>query len=305
MFLFVIAIILAVVGLLAIVTGAFKDTSGDRAPKSLPIGVGIVMILIAGGIFISQSVYSQSRGEASVLKSFTGEIKGDAVTDTGLHTKAPWDSRITFDTLNQTVTYINSANGDASDNNGDERTGPYITAQDKNGVSFNVSLTVRYSLDAAKVTDIYSKYKDETNFKKTFVEQDVRSIVRKVPNDFSTVEMLNKQGNLETAIEERLAEVWKGTGVTVNSVALQEVQAPANVRESYAKIAQAQNELEAAQVSAQKNVATAKAQAEANKILNSQPLSDKSLNQKYIDALGKGTTFVVPEGSTPLITTGK
>lgn len=307
MFIFVIAVILALVGLIVLIGGALKRSTGDsdEVPRSVPIGIGIVMLLIAAGVFIFSATFQLNRGEAAVVKSFTGQVQKDPVTQAGIHTKAPWDSVIKFNTLNQTVTYINGANGDDSDNNGGTRTGPYITTQDQNGVTFNLSLTVRYSLDASKVVDIYSSFKDEENFKQTFVTQDVRSVTRKAPNQFTTIQMLTDQGAVENAIERDLVKKWKGTGVSVDSVALQEPQAPKNVTESYAKVAQAQNELQAAKIKAQQTVNAAQAQADANKILNSQPLSDKSLNQKYIDALGKGTTFVVPEGSTPLITTGK
>lgn len=299
MFLFVLALLFLVAAIIGFIVGAVSDS------KMGGIITGVILAVIGVGLIISSSFFQLNRGEAAVIKSFTGTVQSTPVTSAGLHSKAPWDSPVKFNTLNQTVTYINPTNGDDSDNNGGTRTGPYITVQDSNGVSFNVSLTVRYSLDASQVVKIYSKFQDEANFKQTFVTQDVRAVTRSAPNKFTTIQMLTDRDALSSAIEKKLVATWKGTGVSVDSVALQEVQAPASVTESYAKVAQAQNDLQAAKVKAQQTVNSAQAQADANKILNSEPLSDKSLNQKYIASLGKGTVFVVPQGSTPLITTGK
>lgn len=52
------------------------------------------------------------------------------------------------------------------------------------------------------------------------------------------------------------------------------------------------------------NIAEAEGQAEANRFLT-ESLSPEILTQRYIDALNEGTVFVVPEGSTPLVTTTK
>ncbi|RPE76041.1 MULTISPECIES: prohibitin family protein [unclassified Frondihabitans] len=282
----------------------------DKTGNRIALGAGALLVVLGLVLGVTSSVYAQDAGEARVIRSFTGQIVGQT-TSTGLHVKAPWDSTVNFNIRNQTVTYINGTGGSDSDNNGGIRTGPYITVQDKDGVSENVSLTVRYSIRPASVTTIYTSFRDEENFKASFITQDVRAVVREVPNNYSTLEVLTKRAEIETSIEQALTKRWADTGVEVNSISLQEIQAPKAVTESYAEAQQAQIDvtkqqakLDATKVSAQQAVVTAQANAKANDLLT-KSLSSQVLTQHYIDALeasaDKGGLVVVPNGSSPLI----
>lgn len=267
------------------------------------------LLLLAGLVLLAFSItYTQGARQAKVLTDWTGNVVGQS-TETGLHFKAPWWSTTTFNTSNQTVTYINAADGATDDNNGGERSGPYITVQDGDGVTSNVSLSLRYSIKGDAVTDIYRDFKDEENFRKAFVEQDVRSVVRAVPTQYSTIELITKRAEIESTIFETLEERWADDGVLIDSISLQEIQLPGEVSQSYAAVQTEQNNLEAAEVKAQQQIATAQATADSNNILNAAPLNDTSLQQKYIDALretgSNGGLIVVPEGSTPLLNVGK
>ncbi|ROQ30942.1 regulator of protease activity HflC (stomatin/prohibitin superfamily) [Frondihabitans sp. PhB188] len=319
---FVFALICLVAGVIALVlarryrasqlaTAAGSDAPApDKAGNRIALGAGALLVILGLVLGVTSSVYAQDAGEARVIRSFTGQIVGQT-TSTGLHVKAPWDSTVNFNIRNQTVTYINPTEGSNSDNNGGVRTGPYITVQDKDGVSENVSITVRYSIRPASVTTIYTSFRDEENFKTSFITQDVRAVVREVPNNYSTLDVLTKRAEIETSIEKALTKRWADTGVEVNSISLQEIQAPAAVTESYAEAQQAQIDvtkqqakLDATKVSAQQAVVTAQANAKANDLLT-KSLSSQVLTQHYIDALqasaDKGGLIVVPNGSSPLI----
>ncbi|MGA1812650.1 prohibitin family protein [Frondihabitans sp. 4ASC-45] len=290
--------------------GGSESPAPDKTGNRIALGAGALLVVLGLVLGVTSSVYAQDAGEARVIRSFTGQIVGQT-TSTGLHVKAPWDSTVNFNIRNQTVTYINGTGGSDSDNNGGIRTGPYITVQDKDGVSENVSLTVRYSIRPASVTTIYTSFRDEENFKASFITQDVRAVVREVPNNYSTLEVLTKRAEIETSIEQALTKRWADTGVEVNSISLQEIQAPKAVTESYAEAQQAQIDvtkqqakLDATKVSAQQAVVTAQANAKANDLLT-KSLSSQVLTQHYIDALeasaDKGGLVVVPNGSSPLI----
>lgn len=290
--------------------GGSEALAPDKTGNRIALGAGALLVVLGLVLGVTSSVYAQDAGEARVIRSFTGQIVGQT-TSTGLHVKAPWDSTVNFNIRNQTVTYINGTGGSDSDNNGGIRTGPYITVQDKDGVSENVSLTVRYSIRPASVTTIYTSFRDEENFKASFITQDVRAVVREVPNNYSTLEVLTKRAEIETSIEQALTKRWADTGVEVNSISLQEIQAPKAVTESYAEAQQAQIDvtkqqakLDATKVSAQQAVVTAQANAKANDLLT-KSLSSQVLTQHYIDALeasaDKGGLVVVPNGSSPLI----
>ena len=60
----------------------------------------------AGLFFVGASLlsifYTQDPGQASVLVSFSGVVEGISY-DAGLHTKAPWTSRVEYDIRNNTL----------------------------------------------------------------------------------------------------------------------------------------------------------------------------------------------------------
>ncbi len=274
-------------------------------PVARIVGIGFIIVGIIVGAFTV--TYVQDPGEAKVQVSWTGEIVGQS-TQSGIHTKAPWVTLHTFNIRNQTVNYVDSANNDKVA----DRTGPYITVQDKDGVSSNIALNLQYTIDAKSVSDIYTTYKDEETFKAQFVSNSVRSVVRSVPNKFTTIELITSRGEVEKAMTKALEEKWKGSGVHLDNLNLQEINTPKSVRDSYAQAQQAQIEvekekanLEAQQVKAQQQVQSAEAQAKANKVLNANPLSDAALKQKEIEALRAageaGSLIVVPSDGNNIL----
>src|SRR5690606_2123060 len=99
------------------------------------------------------------------------------------------------------------------------------------------------------------------------------------------------------------------------AVSLQEVRYSEEVRASFDQAQQArigveraEADLAAAEVAAQRRVAEATAQAEANRILT-QSLSEPVLQQRYLDTLSElaaaGNLVVVPEGFNGLVNVTK
>ena len=269
-------------------------------------GVGVVILAVT-------SFYTQDPGQANVLKDITGNVVGQN-NSTGLQAKAPWVDTVTFNIRNQQIVFAGE-NGAASDNNGGTAAGPQITVQDKDGVSSNIDIAVRYSIRPDAVTDIYKKFLSEDNFKTSFIEQDIRSVVRLVPNDFSTLALITNRGDVEAAILKALEARWQDDGVSVDSISLQEIRPPKAVVDSYAAAQQAQinvtkeqANLDAAKVSAQQKVVQAQAEADANAILAAS-LTDPILRQRYLDTLKElaaaGNLVVVPDGFNGLVNVTK
>jgi regulator of protease activity HflC (stomatin/prohibitin superfamily) len=275
--------------------------------------VGAGLLVAAALSFSFASFYTQDPGEANVLKDVTGNIVGQN-NDTGLQLKAPWVNTVTFNIRNQQVVF-SGPTGQQSDNNGGTANGPQITAQDKDGVSSNIDIALRYSIRPDAVTDIYRKFLSEDNFKKSFIEQDIRSVVRQVPNTFSTLDLLTKRGNVEAAMLKALEARWESEGVTVDSISLQEIRPPDSVVQSYAAAQEAQinvtkeqANLAAEQVKAQQKVVNAQAESDANALLNAS-LSPQILQQRYLDTLKElaaaGNLVVVPDGFNGLVNVAK
>lgn len=301
LFLIVAAVLLVVV--LRRRRRAGDATSAERRTGlilGLAAGVGGLLGLVFVG---SSSAYAQDTGDASVIVSWTGDILGQE-TAPGLHVKAPWSEVKTFSVRNQQVVFAGTRA--TTDYTGGSALGPGITVQDADGVTSDIDIAVRYSIRSDQVTTIYKQFRDETNFVSQFVTQDIRSTVRDAPNAFTTLDLITKRADVNTAIQEALSKRWQGTGVTVDSVSLQQITPPKSVTDAYAaaqnaqiKVSTEKNLLQAAQVSAQQQVVQAEAKAKANDTLN-KSLTTNVLKQNYIDTLSKlaasGNVVVVPEG---------
>lgn len=285
----------------------------DKAPNGYAWWTAIGLTVVTGIFFFFGSFYTQDVGMAVVEKDITGNVVGQSNTS-GWHWKAPWVNTVDFSIRNQPVTFLNPEKG-STESASYSADGPQITVQDKDGVSSNIDINVRYSIKATAVTSIYTEYKDEDTFKSAFIFQDIRSVVRSVPNNFSTIDLLTDRAAVETAIQKALEARWESAGVTVDSISLQEIRPPEAVVKSYADAQQAQivvtqekSNLEAAKVKAQQKVVQAQAESDANSLLNSS-LTGPILQQRYLDTLkelaAKGNLVVVPEGFNGLVNVGK
>jgi regulator of protease activity HflC (stomatin/prohibitin superfamily) len=327
---FILAIIFAFIGIIALIVAASNARSRVVAAGDTPNGSafrrGTNVVIsraarwAAAGLFflaivltVFSSFFRQDVGQANVLRDWTGNIVGTE-TSSGLHPKFPWVDTVTFDVRNQRAVFVSEQQAGEGDNIGGNPDGPQITVQDAEGVTANIDIAIRYSLDPAAVRDIYSAYANEENLRQRLIFNDIRSVVRSVPGKFSTIDMLTDRNAVQQDIQEALTARWKDDGIIVEDVALQEIRYGEQVTSAYAAAQEAQinvqteqAKLEAAKVSAQQKVVQAQAEADANEIL-AKSLTSAILQQRYLDTLAKlaeaGNLVVVPDGFNGLINVG-
>lgn len=322
---FVFAIILVIFAVAALVVSVFLrvtkevrkkgdpyeyETVESKAPnRLLRLGAGALGFLALLFIFLS-SFFTQDPGEASVLRAWTGETVGYEAED-GFHWKAPWVDPVTFDIRNQRVVYTGADPNSQGDNSGGESDGLYITVQDAEGVSANIDITVRYSINPEYVEQIYADYGSEENLRARLIFNDIRSVVRSVPGSYKTIELLTQRDEVAQDIFDRLQARWEDDGIIVEDIALQEIKYGETVTNAFAAAQEAQIQveteqarLEAVQVSAQQKVVQAQAEADANAILNAS-LTPAILQQRYFDTLRElaaaGNLVITDGTSTPLV----
>jgi regulator of protease activity HflC (stomatin/prohibitin superfamily) len=310
--LFIIAILLLAVGVIALIAVPIvRRLDGTGIVAGIIAAVGLLLGFLF--LFLS-SFFTQDPGEASVLRSWSGETVGYEATP-GWHWKSPWVDPVTFDIRNQRVVYTGADPNSQGDNSGGASDGLYITVQDAEGVSANIDITVRYSIDPEYVERIYADYGSEENLRARLIYNDIRSTVRSVPGRFSTIELLTNRDEVQQEIFEALERRWEDDGIVVEDVALQEIKYGETVTNAFAQAQEAQiaveteqARLEAVQVSAQQKVVQAQAEADANAILN-KSLTDAILQQRYLDTLKElaagGNLVVVPEGFNGLVNVGR
>ena len=283
---------------------------GTFTQNKLPNRIGYAasgLFAVLTLLFLALStLYTQGVGEASVIKSFTGEVIGFN-DKPGMAVKAPWDDRITYDILNQQALFSNPAN--VHDDQKPYVKGGEITVIDKDGVSSNVDISVGYSIRGDQVVPIFKSNGTQQSFEAKIVTQDIRDVVRTAPNSFSTLDMLTKRSDLEAQIFQGLKTRWEKEGVQVDSVALQDVRPPDSIKQKYAdaqnartQAVQAQAELDATKISAQQKVVQAQADADANRILDAS-LTPNILQIRGQDALKDAASHgntIITDGSTLL-----
>lgn len=314
MFLFILAIILAIVALIGVAVATFS--------KDLRFGAVIVSVIgvIAAAICMFFSTfYANGVGEAKVWVNSVDRTVVGSTNEPGSGFRAPWVDAIDFDLFSQEVKFAGSQDSSPSYAGGTV-TGAEVTVS-VGGVSGGstqggADIFVTYSIDPAAVVDIYSEYKTQERFTEQIIVKQILSTARQVPADYSATEFRGtKRADAETAILDRLNERLSGYGVEVSSVTIQDVRYPEAVENALKDVEvanqkqqKAEAELKAAEVAAQQKVVEAQAESDANAVL-AKSLTAPVLQQRYLDTLAKlakeGNLVVVPEGFNGLVNVSK
>lgn len=274
-------------------------------------GVAVVCLAFAIGFIGGSCIYTQDTGEVCVIRNLGGSLAG-STSEAGFHVKAPWQDVITYDVRNNLINFYGDTDYKVD---GGSYEGKQVSINDKSGASANVDIQVNYSLNPDSALNLYSEYGTQESFVEKYISNDVRAVTREVSGKFDTVTMLTDRSQFTKAIQDALTKKWNKIGLTVEQVSVQDVRYPESITDSYsqaqaAEVAKqkAQNEQETAKVQAETKKIEAQGEADANAVL-AQSLNDQVLQQHYIEALkdvGKeGNLVVVPNGSTPMINTGK
>lgn len=294
-------IILGLVAVVAIII-AFAQSS---VVSGIVATVAIIIGLVVG---LGSSFYTQGVGEAKVILNFDGTVAGQNL-DPGASWKSPLQSFNEWELFSQEVAYV--GHGDTNYSGGTVN-GPQITSSVNGGARTDLDLSVVYSIDPEKVGTLYKTFRTQERFTKQVIETAVRSATREIPSQYSAVDFRgDKRGEAQERIKDALVKRLGGFGVVIDVVNLQEIRYTEDVEKSLKGVEvanqgakKAEADLRATTISAQSKVIEAEAQAKANDLLT-KSLSPQILQSRYLDALDKGTVFVVPAGSTPLITTSK
>ena len=266
-------------------------------------------------VLLFSTVFFQGVGEAKVIVNADGTIAGEKL-DPGAGFKAPWQDTVDFDLFSQEALYAGAPDSDGPSYSGGTVNGAEVTVPVKgeNGGSTqaNVDLSVTYSLDADKVTELYTDYRNQERFTKQVIEKTILTTVRQVPSAYTPVEFRgDKRAEASDRMLESLNDRLNPLGVMVDFVNLQDIRfteqvenALREVEVSNQNVLKQEAELRAAEISAQQKVAQATAEAEANRVL-AESLSPEILESKRLDTLrqigDKGNTIIVPESSTPFV----
>lgn len=314
MFLFILAIILAVIAVIGIAVAVFSE--------DLRFGAIITTAFMVVGAAVSMffaTFYANGVGEAKVLVNSVDRTVVGTVEDPGSGFRAPWTDFVEFDLFSQELVFAGDDAG-APSYSGGTVNGREITVS-VGGVSggstqAQVDMTFVYSIDADAIEGIYSEYRSQERFTEQIVTRQVLSISRQVPSEYSAIEFRgSKRGEAETLILDTLNEKLGKYGVEFSAVTIQDVRFSEDVEKSLTAIEQANQKAQEAEANQRTKevenetlIAAAQAEADANRIL-SESLSAAVLQQRYLDTLSKlaaeGNLVVVPDGFNGLVNVTK
>lgn len=294
-----------IVASIILLIGAGAFIAGLVNKNGLMVGGGVVAALVAVAVGLFSMVYIQGAGEAKVLVSFSGEVKGQDTTE-GMDWHAPFDRIVDYDTRNKQAAFINANNTKIP---AEELLGGELDFTDKNGVPGKMDISVVYSLreDGKWIEDIYTGYGDQKKFENILISPEVKTKVKEIPGSFTTSEMRTDRAKVGAAIEKALKASWENKGVIVNTVSIQDIRYSDSVNKSYedaqnarTKITTEQANLEAAEISSKQKVVQANAEAEANRKIAAS-LTPEVLKLRGFDALkhiSEKGDLIVTDGSS-------
>ena len=239
--------------------------------KFLPVVVIAVVTLVVIMAFSSSIFYTVEATErAVVFYKFSGGLDKDNVITPGLHAKAPWND-----------VYI----CDVTENKQEEA----MDVLDKNGLSLNVDVTVRFYPIFDKIGYIHE------NFNRSYVEKlvipEVRSAVRQVMGRYSAEEIYStKRSDVETAIITETSKILEANNIIMKALLIRSINLPPQIKQAIENKLEQEQEalayqfrLEKEKSEAERKRIAAEGEARANDIVNSS-LTPNLLKMRGIEA---------------------
>jgi regulator of protease activity HflC (stomatin/prohibitin superfamily) len=276
-------------------------------------GAATVGLLVLAGVFLGfGSIYTQSVGQGVIVTRIGGQvIKADNTP--GLGTKAPWDKAHKWDLFTRDISL--SGEREAEFENGEIDAGQIATSVksgEDSGAQVWYDLDATYNIDNADLKELFSQYRSQDRFTRQVIYPAVQKAARSIPSQYTTTEFrgagsVEAGDKIATAINAALAK----HGVEITVATVKDVNFTKEVEASLSVVEEKQQQEEAAiadaaakRVQNEQLIKNAQAEAEANKII-SRSITPELIELRKIEAYKKGTVFVVPSDSTPLINTAR
>lgn len=161
--------------------------------------------------------------------------------------------------------------------------------QDKKGEIFYADPTVEYYIERNNAKKVFLRYrKDIKSLERSAILSEVKNAYKDICGLYETDSLINHRPQFEKEVEQLLSERLKERGFTLSNVqssvkpnaAMQTAINNKNV--SIQLSLKLQNELKAAQAEAEKKIAFARGEAEANKIVQ-ESITEELIKLKFIE----------------------
>ena len=218
--------------------------------KLNPLGILFLIAVFLGVVVVPQGVYTIESGTVGVLSTF-GKYSEDIKTP-GLHFKIPVIQTVrVVDTKMQTAHYQNGAQ--PIDRDGLIRKQKIVVLDNKN-LSIGMEITVQFTADAARATEILTKY--GLNYFEKLINPIIRDVVRDSVSKYQAEEIARKRNSISSELNTLLQEKFAKLPFTLQELQLRNIDLPEIVRRKIEEVQLAKQEeqrLEMIEKQAEKN----------------------------------------------------
>ncbi len=249
--------------------------------KILIIILGFAVIVIL--FFSFSTFYTIKPGfRAVIFKPWSGGLDRDDILGEGIHLIAPWNKLIPYDIREQAI--------DFHDNKGiDDGSYGMLDVLDKNGLTINVEVTVRYSIKSNKIGYIHEQF--GKNYRDILVIPEIRSAVRKIMGQYDAEEIYStKRQEVEQKIIDETKSILDVNNINMTALLIRSIIIPENLKNAIEDKLTKQQEAIAYDYVVDKGkkekelkIIQAQAIAEYNNIVNAS-MTDKVLTYEGIQA---------------------
>lgn len=244
--------------------------------RQLIIITGLVVIIVVL-IFSSRIFYVLKPGERGVVfHPITRELEKDNIRGIGLHMVAPWNKLFKYTVLEQAR----------------EET---MDVLDKNGLSVNVDVTVRFNPIYDKIGDLHETF--GTEYVNTLVIPEVRSSVRNVMGRFTAEEIYStKRTEVETSIKSETEMILKERFIDMRALLIRSINLPTDIKVAIEnKLTREQEALAMTYINEKERLEAERKLIEAQGIANYNRTVNASLTSNIIKLRGIEATLKLAE----------
>lgn len=244
--------------------------------KQLIIITGIVLVIVLL-IFGSRIFYVLKPGERGVVfHPITREFEKDNIRGIGLHMIAPWNKLYKYNVREQAR----------------EET---MDVLDKNGLSVNVDVTVRFNPLYNKIGNLEEEFGSE--YVSTLVVPEVRSSVRNVMGRYTAEEIYStKRTEVESSIKDETESILKERYIDMRALLIRSINLPPDIKIAIEnKLTREQEALEMKYVNEREKLEAERKLIEAKGIADYNRTVNASLTSNIIKLRGIEATLKLAE----------
>ncbi len=236
-------------------------------PAAIIAGIIIVVLLLFGSSMI---IKMEPTERGIIFRPWTTQLDKENVYGSGYHFIAPWNNMYIFNVEEQ-------------------KSEEPMDVLDKNGLSVNIDVTVRYRPVESKLGYLYENFK--LNFVNTLVIPEVRSTVRQVAGRYTAEEIYStKRSEVEQTIIDEAGKKLEENNIFMTALLIRSINLPKDIKQAIeTKLKQEQEalayqfKLEKEKSEAERKKIQAEGEAKANAIINSS-LTPELLKMRGIEA---------------------